>query len=106
MKVNDNKSIAGVKVGAPVPEVRATVPGEAKGAIERPEDKVSVDQAREVMRQLESARSSGIGARSSRLREIEAAVRSGTYRPSASRVAEEILSAAELDARIRAMFMK
>lgn len=97
MKVNETKSVTGVGAGPPVPEVRP-VSRDAAG----PTDKVSTDQAREVLRQVETARMSAGGARSARLRDIESAVRSGSYRPNPSRVAEEILAAAEIDARIRA----
>jgi anti-sigma28 factor (negative regulator of flagellin synthesis) len=101
MKVNQTKTVTAMTPGAPVPEPRS-VTKDAAG----PADKVTTDQAREVLRQIETARMSAGGARSARLRDIESAVRAGTYRPNPSRVAEEILSAAETDARLRAMLMR
>ena len=41
--------------------------------------------------------------RAERLRDLEAAIRGGTYKPDPNRIAEEILRDAELNARLKAL---
>jgi anti-sigma28 factor (negative regulator of flagellin synthesis) len=102
MKVNNDKTVTAVPGTGGVSAAKP-VEKNAQGAV--PADRVSTTEA-QVVRQVEVARSNATGARAARLRDIENAVRSGSYKPSASRVAEEILAAAELDAKLRALLTK
>jgi anti-sigma28 factor (negative regulator of flagellin synthesis) len=52
---------------------------------------------------LTSAKQRTKATRTGRLRELEAALRGGTYQPDVGQLAEKLLSAAEIDARLRAM---
>jgi negative regulator of flagellin synthesis FlgM len=60
-------------------------------------------EGRQVVEQLNAARSRSAGTRGARLERLEAQIRSGSYQPDASQLAEKLLSAAEIDARLRAM---
>ncbi len=80
---------------------RVPQPGERAVAKARP-DRVSVDDARHAAEMVSAARMQAGEARVARLKQIETTVRAGHYRPSASRIADQILAAAELDARLRA----
>ncbi len=99
MKVNDTKDIK------PVSATQATSPVKPATAGE-PADKVSVDQTRNLEQAIAAAKSSSGMERSARLQEIANSVKKGQYTPNASQIAERILSAAELEARIRAMFSR
>ena len=55
---------------------------------------------------LEITQRAAGGQRTARLEQLESQVRSGGYRPDPSRVAEQILSDAEVDARIAAMLQR
>lgn len=65
-------------------------------------DKVTTQQTQEVDRAIEVARQSATGARAAKLQAIEAQIRSGTFKPSASAIAERLLQAAEVEATIQA----
>lgn len=66
-------------------------------------DKISIDATQGAGASVSSARRSTSQDRAGRLQQLEASVRSGTYAPDPSRVAEQILSDAEVDARLQAM---
>jgi anti-sigma28 factor (negative regulator of flagellin synthesis) len=68
-----------------------------------PKDRVDVTASRDAQSSVAAARSSASSARISRLKEIEQQVRSGGFRPNPSKVADEILQAAEVDAKLREM---
>ncbi|MCG5055664.1 MAG: flagellar biosynthesis anti-sigma factor FlgM [Myxococcales bacterium] len=68
-------------------------------------DRVSVEQTRTAAEMAQNAKKAVNEDREARLKRLEASVKGGTYRPNPSRVAEEILAQAELDARLRALFM-
>lgn len=68
-------------------------------------DRVSVEQTRTAAEVAQNAKKAVNEDRDVRLRRLEAAVKGGSYRPNPSKVAEEILAQAELDARLRALFM-
>lgn len=68
-------------------------------------DRVSVEQTRTAAELAQGAKKAVIEDRDARLKRLEAAVKGGSYRPNPSKVAEEILAQAELDARLRALFM-
>src|SRR5262245_28547303 len=97
MKISD------VKAPVTVPRVGT---GEAPPAADGARDKVSVKSSREVEQAVEVAKRAAGGERSARLQRLEAEVRSGGYRANPSRVAEQILGDAEVDARIQAMLRR
>ncbi len=68
-----------------------------------PKDRVSVEEARRVDQLVQAVRSQAGATRSSRLSQIEAAIRSGGYKPNPGVLADRLLEAAEIDARIAAM---
>jgi anti-sigma28 factor (negative regulator of flagellin synthesis) len=87
-----------------IAEAQRSKAGEAvvDGA-QRTPDRVTVGAAREFAAAIDVAKQSTGGARAARLDHLEAQVRSGGYQPAASRVAEQILSDAAVDAHIQAM---
>lgn len=76
--------------------------GEAKPA-SAPKDRVSVEEARKVDQLVQAVRSKAGATHSARLSQIEAAIRSGGYKPNPGMLADRLLEAAEIDARIAAM---
>jgi anti-sigma28 factor (negative regulator of flagellin synthesis) len=93
MKVTDTK---------PVSAVDRIAGGEAPAAAQ-PRDKVDVRASRDAQASVATARSAASSRRIGRLKEIEQQVRSGGFRPNPSQVADEILQAAEVDAKLREM---
>ncbi len=93
MKVTDTK---------PVGAVDRITGGDAPVAA-HPKDKVDVRASREAQASVASARSAASSKRMGRLKEIEQQVRSGGFKPNPSQVADEILQAAEVDAKLREM---
>ena len=68
-----------------------------------PKDTVDVRASREAQASVAAARSAASSSRISRLKEIEQQVRSGGFKPDPSQVADQILQAAEVDAKLREM---
>jgi hypothetical protein len=99
MKVKD---ISTAPLGTRPPATESAVP---RGPGTDPE-KVSVRSTREVEVAVAAAKRAAGTERSARLERLEAEVRAGGYRPSASRMAEQILSDAEVDARLQAMLRR
>jgi len=95
MKVDNIKPVTGVDRAPATPEVK---PIGGKG------DRVTVQETQQVTQLAAAALHESNAGRAARLRSIEAAVRSGAYHPSPGRIADEILAAAEIDARLRALF--
>lgn len=95
MKINNQNPVAGVDRGA--------TPAAEPGGPPAKTDKVSLEQSQQEVQLVESARRQSGSSRAVRLREIEDQIRRGGYRPDASRVADEILAAAEIEVRLRAM---
>ena len=95
MKVNDVNSVVGPERAKPV-ETGAQLPP-------APKDKVTVGDGQKVDAAVSVARSSAGASRAARAQQLEAQVRAGGYRPDPSRVAEQILNDAEIDARLAAM---
>ncbi|MBX7113993.1 MAG: flagellar biosynthesis anti-sigma factor FlgM [Myxococcaceae bacterium] len=93
MKVNEPKEIS------PLRPVKA----DAASPQAEKHDVVTLENTREVDAAISQAKTSSGASRAAHLVAIEAAVRNGTFKPSASQVAQRILEAAELDARIQAM---
>ncbi len=80
-------------------DVASTAKTTAPAAVRQ--DRVTVAQTTVV----EEARRSAVSDRANRLKEVEAAVRQGTYKPDAGRIAERILEDAEITARLRAALL-
>lgn len=93
MKVTDTKPVGTVD----------RVAGSETPAAVQPKDKVDVRASREAQASVATARSAASSKRISRLKEIEQQVRSGGFKPNPSQVADEILQAAEVDAKLREM---
>ncbi len=93
MKINETKPVADVgRVVPPDPPATTT-----------PRDRVSVDNSRDVDLAMATSKASVAGGRAQRLQNLEAQVRAGNYHPDPSRVADEILQDAEVDARLQAL---
>jgi len=92
MKINETKPVADVGRVAP-PDPPATAP----------RDKVTVDNSRDVDLAMATSKASMAGGRAARLQDLEAQVRAGTYHTDPSRVADEILQDAEIDASLQAL---
>jgi anti-sigma28 factor (negative regulator of flagellin synthesis) len=75
----------------------------ASTAVQGTPDRVSVNATRNAEASVSAARRSTGTDRASRMKELEASVRSGSYAPDPGRVAEQILSDAEVDARLKAI---
>jgi anti-sigma28 factor (negative regulator of flagellin synthesis) len=100
MKIEGTKGVSNVESIEKAPTVeRAT---EVKAVT----DRVSVDEANKLAEQVQVAKMRAGGARSARLAQIEAAVRGGHFRPDPGQIAEQILNAAEVDAKLQAMLSR
>ena len=95
MKVNDVNSVVGPERVKSVDTGPQLPPS--------PKDKVTVGDGQKVDQAVSMARSAAGASRAARAQQLEAQVRAGGYRPDPSRVAEQILADAEIDARLTAM---
>jgi anti-sigma28 factor (negative regulator of flagellin synthesis) len=96
MMIKNTTSVGGVEPAASKPQTAATAP-------RRQADRVSTANAEQAAA-LARAVQSDIGvSHSARLAQIEGAIRTGSYAPSASELADRLVSAAEIDARLQAM---
>jgi len=100
MKVSESTPVAGPD-RAPASQAPASSAGSA--AAQGARDRVSVDASKGAEASISSARRSSASDRAARLQKLEASVRSGSYSPDPGRVAEQILSDAEVDARLHAI---
>jgi anti-sigma28 factor (negative regulator of flagellin synthesis) len=92
MKINETKAVAEVgRVASP--ETQAAPP----------RDRVTVSNSREVEAAIATAKTTQTTERPRRLEAIEARVRAGEYHPDPSRVAQEILQDAEIEARLQSL---
>jgi negative regulator of flagellin synthesis FlgM len=98
MKISDTNALGPVAV---TPRQDAK-PAPAKG----PADTVSSGAAEKLAMAVAVARQSTGISRTARLQELEAAIKSGTYQPDAGRIAQQILDAAQLDARLEALLTR
>jgi negative regulator of flagellin synthesis FlgM len=98
MKVDGTKDVQQIDRVAGREEQRA--PAAAAGG--QAADKVTLE-GRHVAELLSSQRLRSNNARTGRLEQLEAQIRNGTYKPDAGQLAEKLLSAAEVDARLRAL---
>lgn len=94
MKVEGSKGVETVD-RAPTPSESSTPRTKA--------DKVSVPADTQLAAMVDSARMSQSVSRAAKLEQLEAAVKNGTYRANAQQIAEQLLSAAEVDAKLQAM---
>jgi anti-sigma28 factor (negative regulator of flagellin synthesis) len=97
MKVRETKDIQGVDRAAVAP---------AEAHVRHASDKVTVEEVRPPADLVAAARHNATAGRAERLRQLESALKGGHYRPDAQRIADQILSTAEIDARLRAMMQK
>ena len=102
MKINEIKSAVGLERIKPqeTPPQPSGAPATPTG---EPRDRVTVGASRTTDISFASARRAAGSERSAHLDRLETQVRSGTYTVDPSRVAEQILSDAEVDARLQAM---
>ena len=112
MKVSDSVPVAGpvapqapssvaTSAQAPAP-ASSSVSAAAQGV----RDRVSVDSTKGAETSISAARRSSATDRTGRMQKLEASVRSGTYSPDPGRVAEQILTDAEVDARLHAIMSR
>lgn len=101
MRVTDTSQIKALAPG------KSPEPGRTP-AVDRADanDTVSTDDSARISAAVEAAVRSAGGTRTAKLAAIEAAVRSGAYKPDPQRIAQEILTEAELAARLQAIFSK
>lgn len=92
MKINETK---------PVAEVARVTSAEPQAT--PPKDRVTVRASREVNASISTSKGAAASARPGRLKDLEARVRAGEFHPDPSRVAEEILQDAEIDARLQSI---
>jgi flagellar biosynthesis anti-sigma factor FlgM len=96
MRVEDKQSVKGADSAPPKPASEKTL-------VRMQTDRVSLDDSKQV-EALVQAVQAGMGVdRAARLRELETAIRQGGYQPDVGRLAEKIVQAAEIDARLRAI---
>jgi len=96
MMIKNTPSVGGVDPATSKPQTSAPVP-------QRSPDRVTTadfQQAAALARALQSK--AGL-TRTARVAQVEAAVNSGNYEPSASELARQMVNAAEIDARLQAM---
>jgi len=97
MRVEDKQSVKGADSAPPKQIADRT-------AVRVQTDKVSVEGARQVEAVVQAVQTNMRADRASRLQELETAIRQGGYRPDVGQLAEKIVQAAEVDARLRAIF--
>lgn len=92
MKVKDTSDVRPLRLAA-----------RSEPARKSPErDRVSVDHGEEMRPMVAAARDAAGRDHAARLRALKEAVDNGTYQPDPQRIAERILTEAELAARVRA----
>lgn len=96
MKVNDQKA------GQIVPLAAQRVATADKAAAPEPKEKVSVSPSVSV--DLQAAQGAATAGRAQRVQEIINAVKNGQYYPSPQQIANQLVSAAEIDAKLRTLF--
>ena len=104
MKVTDIKSV--IPPERVKPQEPPTSSGGAVAGGSGPRDRVTVVGARPPEVSVAAARRSSGAERSARLDRLESQVRSGSYAPDPTRVAEQLLSDAEVDARLQALLTR
>lgn len=100
MRVEDKQSVKSADSGPP----KSTAADRAGTAGRVLTDKVSVEGVKQVQAVVQAVQANLGADRAARLQELETAIRQGRYQPDAGRLAERIVQAAEVDARLRAIF--
>ncbi len=93
MKIRDTNEVGRIGPTAATEGVRPQPSG----------DKVSVSAREGVDQAVAKAQLSSVMARSAKLQALEAAIAKGSYKPNPGQIADQLLEAAELTARLRAM---
>ena len=96
MMIKNTPSIGAVDPATSKPQKEEAAPRVRSDRVSTVEGQQALAMARSVQTKLGTARAS-------MLAEVENAVRSGTYAPSASQLADRLLNAAEIDARLQAL---
>ena len=97
MRVEDKSSLKGT-------DAAPAKPAGDKTAVRPQADKVSLDGVKQVEAIVQAVQTSMGVDRSTRLQELETAIRQGGYKPDAGQLAEKIVQAAEVDARLSVIF--
>lgn len=97
MRVEDKQSLKAT-------DAAPAKPAGDKTAIRPQADKVSLDGVKQVEAIAQAVQTSMGVDRTTRLQELEAAIRQGGYKPDAGQLAEKIVQAAEVDARLSVIF--
>jgi anti-sigma28 factor (negative regulator of flagellin synthesis) len=97
MRVEDKSSLKAT-------DAAPAKPAGDKTAVRPQADKVSIDGAKQVEAIVQAVQTNMGVDRNTRLQELEVAIRQGGYRPNAGQLAEKIVQAAEVDARLRVIF--
>lgn len=96
MMIKNTTSVSGVDPTTSKPQTDA--------AISRlPADRVSTAEGQRAEALVRAVQAKVGMSHTARLVEVESAIRAGTYAPSASQLASQLLDAAEIDARLQAM---
>jgi anti-sigma28 factor (negative regulator of flagellin synthesis) len=98
MRVEDKQSVKSADSASPKQA------GDRTPVVRLQTDKVSLEGAKQVQAVVQAVQASIGTDRASRLKELETAIRQGGYRPDAGQLAERIVQAAEVDARLRVIF--
>jgi anti-sigma28 factor (negative regulator of flagellin synthesis) len=97
MRVEDKQSVSGTDAAPAKSTTGRTV-------LHPQTDKVSLDGAKQVEAVVQAVQTNLGADRSARLQELENAIRQGGYKPDAGQLAEKIVQAAEVDARLSVIF--
>lgn len=97
MRVEDKSSLKAT-------DATPAKPAGDKTAVRPQADKVSIEGAKQVEAIVQAVQTNMGVDRSARLQELETAVRQGGYQPNAGQLAEKIVQAAEVDARLKVIF--
>jgi len=68
-----------------------------------PADRVSTMEGQRALAMVRSVQAQAGTGRAAMLAQVESAIRAGSYAPSAGQLADRLLNAAEIDARLQAM---
>jgi anti-sigma28 factor (negative regulator of flagellin synthesis) len=97
MRVEDKQSLKGT-------DAAPAKPAGDKTAVRPQADKISLEGAKQIEAVVQAVQTSMGVDRSARLRELETAIRQGGYKPDVGQLAEKIVQAAEVDARLSVIF--
>ena len=97
MRVEDKQSVKGAESAPPKQAAD-------KAVVRLQTDRVSLDNSKQVEAVVQAVQANMGVDRAARLQELETAIRQGGYQPDVGQLAERIVQAAEVDARLRAIF--